>query len=486
MNLVIKFWAPVLIAILLCQGCLKHSGYKGIMDILPNKDKQFDAYLVIPGTGCSGCITNAENLMKQNVHRKNIRFVLTNIESLKELKLKIGESIMANQNVYIDHENQIFKLFNPAKFIYPVVIYLNGNKIKEVAPFEPPTTENYDNFLKFLESTPEFKVDLKSFIDNISSIPKLSTADELFKIEKIVLEQPQDMIMDVIIDFKSSEKHYFMLDVKQRLYIYEKKGKNTGIIDKKGRGPGEYSNVVNFDVDTVSNRILMLDLNSKNILTYSFEGHFLETIKLPMPPLSFLYLHPNKLLLFVPDYHQVDAEKYELYIVHENGEVLSKLKPYPEIERSLKPDLFNSPLMVKKNRNIMYWVTNTDVIYKINLTDFSLGKYLFFEQGSLKVSAEISENLELYNENIGKYIFQLNAIEAGKFLFIKFFYNMEYFGLVTNTGSGNTYLASKGQFQPFMNSMDYGNFWPAFHYGEKSATVIYEDTGCHLLIVSEK
>lgn len=486
MNSVIKFWAPVLIAIFLCQGCLKHSGYKGIMVILPNNDKQFDAYFVIPGAGCNGCITNAENLMRQNVHRKNIRFVLTNIESLKELKLKMGEHRLDNQNVYIDTDNQIFSLFNPEEFLYPVVIYLNGNRINKVDQFEPQSPENYDTFIKFLESVPEFTMDIKSYIENPPMPIEPNWVDDFLKIEKIHLEQPFGNIMDVVIDFKTTNKYFFMLDAKQRLYIYEKNGKLFGVIDKKGRGPGEYSNAVSFDLDTALSRVLVLDINSKNIQAYNFEGEFLKTIKLPVPPLSFLYLHPDKLLLFVPDYHQFNTEKYELYIVHENGEILSKHKPYPEIDRPSKPDLFNTPLMVKKNNDIVYWVTNTDIVFKINPIDFSLSKYFHFYQGNLKVSPEISENLELFNENLGRYIFQLNAIVAGKFVFIKFFYNMEYYGFVTNTGLGHTYLASKGQFQPFMNSMDYGNFWPAFHYGEKSATVIYEDTGCHLLIVSEK
>jgi hypothetical protein len=50
---------------LLCVSCKKDSYYDAVAQkinqVLENELNQYDYVIIIPGAGCTGCITNAEN-----------------------------------------------------------------------------------------------------------------------------------------------------------------------------------------------------------------------------------------------------------------------------------------------------------------------------------------------------------------------------------------------------------------------------------------
>lgn len=104
-------------------------------------DSDVVAYVIIPNTGCSGCITSAETFLKNTVSKSDkLRFILTNIASVKMLKLKIGNKIVDHPNVYIDKENMFYKgSFNS---IYPTILFID-QKTKEISRrSEVSPTEN--------------------------------------------------------------------------------------------------------------------------------------------------------------------------------------------------------------------------------------------------------------------------------------------------------------------------------------------------------
>jgi len=82
------------------------------------------AYVVLPNTGCEGCISSTEQMMKTFVTNKYpVKFILTNIVSVKVLRLKLGDSIISNKNVFIDISNYVYQRFRNMRQIYPAVYY---------------------------------------------------------------------------------------------------------------------------------------------------------------------------------------------------------------------------------------------------------------------------------------------------------------------------------------------------------------------------
>ena len=74
--------------------------------------------ILVPGSGCSGCITKAEHFMK---------FILTNIQSYKILRLKLGEEAFHSPLLYLDKNNVWYNTKNENN-IYPQVLFINNKK----------------------------------------------------------------------------------------------------------------------------------------------------------------------------------------------------------------------------------------------------------------------------------------------------------------------------------------------------------------------
>lgn len=82
--------------------------------------------VLIPGSGCSGCITDAENYFVRHVQDSDTWFIFTNVLSVKELKIRVGAEKLKAPNVYLDLENK-FYFASYANAIYPCVIYVKEN-----------------------------------------------------------------------------------------------------------------------------------------------------------------------------------------------------------------------------------------------------------------------------------------------------------------------------------------------------------------------
>lgn len=107
--------------------------------------KDFEWLVILPGTGCHGCIQEGEYFMKQNIDDKKILFVLTKTSSLKILQQKIEVKLSEHSNVYIDREN-IFDI--PTKnAIYPCLVKLENGRIAKIE-FQSPDNAAFHNMKK--------------------------------------------------------------------------------------------------------------------------------------------------------------------------------------------------------------------------------------------------------------------------------------------------------------------------------------------------
>ena len=101
-----------------------------------------DTYLVVvPNQGCPGCITVAEQFVKENYSNKKLTIVFTSVMSLKILKNQMGEEILNSQNVFIDSSDVLLNQIPDA--YYPFWVHIKGNKIGEVF-FQSPKISAMD------------------------------------------------------------------------------------------------------------------------------------------------------------------------------------------------------------------------------------------------------------------------------------------------------------------------------------------------------
>ena len=101
--------------------------------------------VILPGLGCNGCIQEGEAFMSDYVDSTNIFFVLTKVQSLKILQLKIGKNINNRSNIFVDNDG-IFNI--PTKnSIYPCIVQMKDGKIVK-HQFQCPANSQAFEWLK--------------------------------------------------------------------------------------------------------------------------------------------------------------------------------------------------------------------------------------------------------------------------------------------------------------------------------------------------
>lgn len=84
--------------------------------------------LVIPGVGCTGCISEAQYFFYENKHSEDHIFIFTAINDFKMFKLEVPEILHNAENVIVDKENELMDLgYNS---IYPGYLRINNNRLE--------------------------------------------------------------------------------------------------------------------------------------------------------------------------------------------------------------------------------------------------------------------------------------------------------------------------------------------------------------------
>ena len=92
---------------------------------LLEKAKNNSFVYVIPGAGCTGCISEAEKIATEKMNNDSFYFLFTRINSIKLFKLKFPNLFKAN-NVIIDSQN--IYIYTQQKFdIYPRIYLKKEN-----------------------------------------------------------------------------------------------------------------------------------------------------------------------------------------------------------------------------------------------------------------------------------------------------------------------------------------------------------------------
>jgi len=88
-----------------------------------------------------------------------------------------------------------------------------------------------------------------------------------------------DGIIGSIRDIKLIDDYIFVSDG-SKIHIYDTNGTPLYILNRKGRGHGEYLSLKTFDVDATNKRIIIYDSTQHKLLYYSFECSFLKETKI--------------------------------------------------------------------------------------------------------------------------------------------------------------------------------------------------------------
>lgn len=104
---------------------------------------EYSEIIVLPNQGCEGCISSVEDYVMTNFSKlKTTKIIFTRINSVKLLKIRMGDGIFHAPNVIIDSTN-LFEFPNAEMAIYPLFIKTENKKIVDILVKNPENAFSY-------------------------------------------------------------------------------------------------------------------------------------------------------------------------------------------------------------------------------------------------------------------------------------------------------------------------------------------------------
>ncbi len=234
-------------------------------------------------------------------------------------------------------------------------------------------------------------------------------------IEYVSLETNQISILRKINGVKITENYIFVSD-RDKLLQFTHKGRFIRQIGRHGHGPGEYNNIIYFDVNEISDFILVQGEYQCNI--YGFKGEFKKKVK--TPSLYFVIYKPNR----VAFYKSSDIDKKtNLILTDQNLKIICQFENYNP--RPITNMHFTKAPLYVFNNKLYFKEYYNDTLYQVN-DRMLIPHYIFKEQKLLlnkdfefKSTGEISD-LVYQLEKIKDKLLNSNIFESKRFLFLSY------------------------------------------------------------------
>lgn len=117
---------------LLFLSCKPHSFEqaikRGIENYLDIAKVSYEYVMLIPNSGCTGCISDAEYFFREYSDENEILFIFTHTLSEKNLRIRLGRENIQRENVLIDKDDN-FYFEEYQESIYPIVAVIKNKKV---------------------------------------------------------------------------------------------------------------------------------------------------------------------------------------------------------------------------------------------------------------------------------------------------------------------------------------------------------------------
>ena len=188
--------------------------------------------------------------------------------------------------------------------------------------------------------------------------------------------------------------YIFDRDKIKSLYIFSINGSFIRKISKIGRGPDEYINPVDFDIDESSGDVFILDWTTKKLLTYGNDGNLKQEKKLNGRYTSFT-VFKDRVFCLNPFPVKIEAPMFQCYNL--NGKhILSALKSKNIAKDGLKFRYGNN--FYKNINHIRFFISENNIVYSYENDTISQFLSLNFSRGLLKNNKALPF-LYAYSEN---------------------------------------------------------------------------------------
>lgn len=149
---------------------------------------------------------------------------------------------------------------------------------------------------------------------------------EYLKLSKLVRLDDEPLVAPIK-DIEIVNDRIVVLDITSRILCYDMNGKNQFVIDAKGSGPGEYSNIGFFSVDEKNEEIWLYDYSQAMFYRYSLKnGKFLKRSFQRKPAPVDVAFEDGMYYYDSPDHRNYmnDRDLHYSLLVSEDGKTMEK------------------------------------------------------------------------------------------------------------------------------------------------------------------
>tara|TARA_R110000744_G_scaffold377424_1_gene492410 strand:- start:410 stop:1573 length:1164 start_codon:yes stop_codon:yes gene_type:complete len=242
---------------------------------------------------------------------------------------------------------------------------------------------------------------------------------EVFKeVSYLTVQLPPESYIGQVDKLILTDDHIFMGDFYQepRVVVLDKRGKFLGTVGSFGEGPGQYTQLDDFEI--IQKEKLIVLLSTKKLIYYDFEGRFLREIPIPIGGgYKFLVKDDQTIILYVPQKINSREAKYRDYILfqHKGGKILPIFESIDKLEYT--PFFAERNNLALHNNQEFFTTRFSDTIYVFNKGILLEKMYLNFES-SRKLPLGIFEkhDSEILNnfEFMQNYLFHMPNMHVNK------------------------------------------------------------------------
>ena len=318
--------------------------------------------------------------------------------------------------------------------------------------------------LHYTDSIPNFQFTSDGPIEIVLPKKKISfIPSEVIELDHYVpLETNDSCLFGDVEKMMIKENLIFIMDGSQKMImIFDQTGKFKAKIDHTGNGPGEYFHIKDFDVQ--KGLIHILDDIKAKMLTYTFDGEWVNTKKMAIAFLNFCILPDNSFFLsaagqrneFIPelqDYSYLlgfpdSLITHKGFLRTEAGNKMSKVRYADNISK-----YFDTILFIPQYHQSVYQVTAAKTIRELYR--------VLFEKPITEEALE-DANPNIYNRDLVSEGYQYLAhawLETPEYSFFQYPYPNERSGI-----SNTSCFYSKAK-QTVLAFESWNDFDPAYLY----------------------
>jgi len=227
------------------------------------------------------------------------------------------------------------------------------------------------------------------------------TSDYFSEVEMVVLDGKGEWFFPRhVIGGRFYKKYSLFYDQHNRsaLGVFSRAGDLVLSLDRKGKGPGEYSGFSEYGMDPAEEKIYVAERYNQKIHWYDLQGNWIETIKIPTK-FEHVYCMPDGNLLFQNVRRSDDnLDSCRLFLCNPAGELIKHVWNKPKEINDYSQFLDRDWLKYTESYGFLYRDAPLhDTVYQLN-DEYELQPFFVMDPGKMKLPEHIATDFNRSKE----------------------------------------------------------------------------------------